>query len=325
MIVAIAGAGTMGHALALVHALGGCEVRLQDISEQALDLAKRRIRQAFALLRENGAIPAAQDDGWLDRSIRFTTDLSSAVASAGLFIESVAENAAIKRSVFAEADQFAPAHAIFTSNTSQLDPFPLMPQRRLAQACAVHWYAPPYVIDLVDIAPSSATDPAVPQTLRNLYRAMGKAPVVFSRFIPGYVANRVQAAIARELYDILQTGAVTIEDIDQSLRHGLSLRMALLGHFMRSDFTGLRLLAALAELRSTADDGASFEAETLRGLVADGHVGIEASRGFYDYAPRSGDALSYERDAKLLQLKAAFSAIAPIAAMPAPPFDVTSA
>ena len=320
MIVTIAGAGTMGHGLALVHALGGCEVRLQDISPQALDVARHRMGKALELLQASGAAAASRPEHLLDRSIRYTTDLAEAMASTDLFIECVAEDKNVKVGVFEQADRHAPEATIFTSNTSHLDPFPLIPVRRLARACAVHWYSPPYIIDLVDIAPSPEAPDCVPQFLCEMYRAMGKRPVKLSRFVPGYVVNRIQAAITREVFSILAEGYAGIVEIDESLRHGLALRMALLGHFMRSDFTGLKLLSVLADMRRADDPGGRLEAATLAGLCAKSHTGIEVGRGFYDYEGRSAPELSMDRDRNLLALKEAFAALTPITALPSRDF-----
>ena len=167
MIVAISGAGTMGHALALVHALGGCEVRLQDQSEEALGIARKRISIAYNLLVEEGMVSSTQADPLTH--ILTTTCLEDALVAADLFIETVTEDIEVKKTVYALADAAAPEHTIFASNTSHLDVFPLIPDRRLPRAFAVHWYSPPYVIDLVDIAPSPVAIPALADQLVLMY------------------------------------------------------------------------------------------------------------------------------------------------------------
>ena len=92
-------------------------------------------------------------------------------------------------------DALAPMDAIIASNTSRLDIFPLVPERRQPRTLIAHWYTPPYLVDLCDVVGSDRTDPAVIETVRNVVAAMGKVPVVMKRFIPGYIANRIQAAM----------------------------------------------------------------------------------------------------------------------------------
>lgn len=315
MQVTIAGAGTMGHALALVHALAGCRVRLQDIAEAGLEKAEQQIEAAFELLVETGA--AAPSDRSRLGEISYHTDLPTAIETADLFIETVTENPDIKRNVFQIADTAAPMDAIFTSNTSFLDVFPLIPERRLTRCFAVHWYAPAYVIDLVDIAPSPIADPSLSEKLVTFYEGMGKVPVLFDQFLPGYIANRVQAAITREVFHMLDERLATPEQIDQSLRHGLALRMAFLGHVMRSDFTGLPLVQANLANGTYHLPPDTDRSGALDQLIERGDTGIATGRGFYDYGSRDGAALAKERDSKMLSLKSAFKQIGPIDAKPA--------
>ena len=142
---------------------------------------------------------------------------------------------------------------------------------------------------------------------------MGKKPIVFDHFFPGYVANRVQSAITREIMGILDEGLATPAQIDDSLRHGLALRMALLGHLMRSDFTSLKLVQAnlapwlIVEKRPTA------LCSTTRLARANG---VSTGKGFFDYAGRSPAKLCLESDRKLLAMKKALHCIEPIYAEP---------
>jgi 3-hydroxybutyryl-CoA dehydrogenase len=308
-VVAISGAGTMGHALALVHALGGCEVRIHDIHQASLDTASKRIAQAFELLNEAGEI-STKFKSMADLPITMSTDLGVAVAHADIFVEAAAESQEVKRLVFDEADRLCPLNCILTSTTSMLDVFPFIAPRRLPRFCVVHWYSPPYIIDLVEIAPGPETDPAVPDMLCKLYSGMGKKPVVFDRFFPGYVANRVQVAITREIMSILDEGLATPAQIDDSLRHGIALRMALLGHLMRSDFTSLKLVQAI---QATMSDRVPVpDSYLLHELVSQGHDGVSTGQGFFNYAGRSPADLCKERDRKLLAMKKALRCIEPI-------------
>jgi 3-hydroxybutyryl-CoA dehydrogenase len=306
--VAVIGAGTMGHALALVHALGGCRVRLQDVDAAALERAPALIDAALATLVEAGLVEAAQTAAVRDR-IETVAELAAAVGEAELVVEAVIEDVEVKRRVFAALDEATPATAIIASNTSHLDVFPLLPEARQARSLIAHWYTPPYVIDLVDLAPGPATTPDVMETMRALYEGFGKAPIVFDSLVPSYVANRLQSAMNLEIFRLLDEGRATARDIDDSIRHGLALRLATLGHLKKTDYTGLEMAQRALANRTYTPPTPTGHSRTLDDLVAAGRTGVMAGAGFYDYGEAAPAELFRRRDLKLLRLKKALQEI----------------
>jgi 3-hydroxybutyryl-CoA dehydrogenase len=300
--VAVLGAGIMGHALALVHALGGCRVALQDVSAAARDKAPALIDAALATLVEGGEVAPAAAAAARTR-IAVTGELAAALSGCDLVVEAVVEDPEVKRRLFAGIDALAPPHALIASNTSYLDIFPMVPPARARTSLIAHWYTPPYLIDLVDLVGGAETDPAAIETLRALYAGWGKTPVVLRRFIPGYVANRLQAALTREVFFLLDQGYAGAQDIDDAVIHGLALRIPLLGHLKKADFTGLDLVRrALANATVTLAPDAPHSA-TLDRLVEAGRTGVMSGAGFFDYDGRTPDELFRARDARLLSLK----------------------
>ncbi|MCG8559062.1 MAG: 3-hydroxyacyl-CoA dehydrogenase family protein [Hyphomicrobiales bacterium] len=306
--IAVIGAGTMGHALALVHALGGCEVQLQDTDPARLEAAPKLIGAALETLGEAGGGGVPDAAAVLDR-IAMGPELENAVASADLVVEAVVEDRAVKQEVFAAIDRAARDEAIVASNTSYLDVFPLIPAARQPRAAIAHWYTPPYIIDLVDLAPGPETRPEVIDTLRDFYAGLGKRPVVFETLISGYIANRLQAAIGLEIYRLLDEGLVAPQDIDASIVHGLALRMATLGHLKKADYTGLDMARRALANRTYTPPEPKGGSATLDRLIAAGRSGVMAGAGFYDYGGRPAVDLFRERDVKLLKLKRALRAI----------------
>ena len=300
--VAVLGAGTMGHALALVHALGGLDVALQDNSSAALARAPGLIDTALATLIEEGEIEAAAAKQAVAR-IALTPDPATAVARADLVVEAVLEDEAVKRAVFALVDARAPPHALIASNTSYLDPFPLMPASRAASCAVAHWYTPPYIVDLVDLCAGPGTAPATIAALDALYAGFGKRPVIMKKFIPGYVANRIQAAISLEVFKLLDEGYADAAGIDAAIRHGLALRIPVLGHLMKADFTGLELTQRLLAARVYEPPAPRGGSDTLDALIAAGRTGVLAGAGYFDYGDRPPAELFRERDRRLLALK----------------------
>lgn len=306
--IGIIGAGTMGHALALVHALGGCTVRLQDVSPEVLKLAPGLIDAASKNLIDAGDIDSSTAESALAR-IRYVNTIAEAVSDADLVVEAVVEKKEIKIQVFKEIDQSAPADAIIASNTSYLDVFPLVPESRQKNTLIAHWYTPPYIIDLVDIAAGPETSPQILSAVFELYKGFGKEPLLFEQLVPGYIANRLQAALNLECLRMIDEGWVSAEDIDHSVRHGLASRLAILGHIKKMDYTDLRMTQNGIASRMYIPPENKGGSETLSRLIDAGRTGVRAGAGFYDYGDASPEELFRTRDIKLLKLKQAVKAI----------------
>jgi 3-hydroxybutyryl-CoA dehydrogenase len=307
--IAIVGGGLMGQGIALVLALHGHAVRITDTDAQTRARVPKLMESALATLQEGDAAPDGWDAARLAQAVRVEADLAPAVAGAGLVIEAITENPEAKRVLFAELDRLCPAHTILASNTSYLDVFPLIPQARQARALVMHWYTPPYIIDLVDVVPGPGTDPAVIAAMRDLVLGLGQVPIVLKRFIPGYVANRIQSAISAEVFRLLDEGIAEPREIDDAVIHGLSLRIPILGHLAKADFTGLDLTRRALANGSYTPPQARTRSETLDALCAEGRTGVMAGRGYFDWGGREPAELFRERDRKLLALKRAMAGI----------------
>jgi 3-hydroxybutyryl-CoA dehydrogenase len=310
--VAVIGAGTMGHALALVYALGGHRVLLTDSNAQTLARAPALIETARATLVETGEIDAAWSASRIADAITCHPTLEDTARGAEVVVEAIIEQPDAKRTLYAQLDALLPDDVIIASNTSYLDIFPLAPARRQARTVIVHWYTPPYLVDLVDIAPGPNTDPAVVEHMRAMVEALGKVPIVFTKLITGYVANRIQSAIAAEVYRLLDEGVVTPEDVDKSVIHGLALRLPIVAVLAKADFTGLVLQQHALQNRTYTAPPPRDHSEMLDRLVAEGRSGVMAGRGFFDWGDRSPEDLFEERDRKLIALKQALRKIGPM-------------
>ena len=142
--------------------------------------------------------------------------------------------------------------------------------------------------------------------------AMGKAPVVFRRFIAGCVANRIQEAISLEVFRLLDEGVVTAREIDDSVIHGYALRMPILGVLAKTDFAGVDLMKAGLANRTYTPPTPTGASATIDRLVAEGRTGVMAGKGFVDWGGRSPEELLSDRDRRLLALKLALTNIGPL-------------
>ena len=314
--VAIIGAGTMGHAIALVFFLGGHKVRLTDTNPETLRRAPVLMATALETRAEAGeAGPHASESG-LGQNVRLCETLEETVAGADLVVEAIIEVADAKRALYQRLAVLMRPDAILASNTSQLDIFPLVPEALKARTLITHYYTPPYLVDLVDVVGSPQTDPAVIETVRAMLAAMNMAPLVFQKFVPGYVANRIQAAIAAEVYSLLDAGMVTPEEVDLSVIHGLALRLPVLAVLAKADFTGLPLVNTVLTNGSYVPPPEPTKSPTLDRLVAEGRTGVMAGKGFFDWGDATPAELFRERDRRLLKLKRALREIPPMMGTP---------
>ena len=312
--VAVLGAGTMGHALALVFALGGHSVRLTDNSRETLAKAQGLMEKALATLAAAG-----EAEGWtsahLAQAVTRHDSLADCVEGAELIVEAIVENPEAKRTLYAQLDAVAPAEAIIASNTSYLDIFPLMPAARQRRTLIAHWYTPPYLVDLVDIVGGPQTDPAAIETVRAMIAAMGKQPIVMRKFVPGYIANRLQSAIGLEVQQLLDEGVATPEEIDAAIIHGIALRLPILGVLAKADFTGLPMMQHALRNKMYTPPEVRGRSESLEALVAAGKTGVMSGAGFYDWGGKDPATLFEERDRRLLALRKALRQIGTMAGL----------
>ncbi|MBR0643379.1 3-hydroxyacyl-CoA dehydrogenase family protein [Plastoroseomonas hellenica] len=313
--VAVLGAGTMGHALALVFALGGHKVRLTDSNPATLARAQGLMEKALETLVAAGEAPAGWTSAHLAQALTRHADLAETVDGAELIVEAIVEKPDAKRTLYAQLDAVAPKDAIIASNTSYLDIFPLMPAARQKRTLIAHWYTPPYLVDLVDIVGGPETDPACIETVRDICAAMGKQPIVMRKFVPGYIANRLQSAIGLEVQKLLDDGVATAEEIDAAIIHGIALRLPILGVLAKADFTGLPMMQDALRNKMYTPPEVRGQSDALDAAVAAGRTGVMAGAGFYDWKGADPAALFEARDRRLLALKQALRRIGTMAGM----------
>ncbi|KAA9164403.1 3-hydroxyacyl-CoA dehydrogenase family protein [Amycolatopsis acidicola] len=304
--VAVIGAGTMGRGLALSHTLAGSSVALYDVSGAVLSAARVLIASAAETLVTGGLLDAAESER-VQASITIEPDLATALAGASLIVETVVEDPDVKRAVFADLDRLAPEDAVLTSNSSRLDVFPLVPASRTGHFLIAHWYNPSYLTDLVDVVPHPDCPAERADQLVAYLRQAGKRPVLLRKFMPGYLANRIQSAIAQEVFFLLDNGFATPQQIDDSIRYGLAERLLAHGYLEKCDYTGLELMQRTLANATYTPPPQTVKSPALDALVAAGHTGVMAGAGFYDYGDTEPAELLAERDQRLMRLRQARS------------------
>lgn len=300
--VTIIGAGTMGHSLAQVFAQGGYPVWVQDIKEEILSKAKKMIAANLETLVELNLLEQGQQAPILDR-IRTTIKLEEAGKNADLVIEAIIEDARAKKELFKALDQICPPPTILASNTSYMDIFQFVETNRPKKVLITHWFAPPHIVPLVEIVRGPKTAAETVEVVKALLIQMGKKPIVLTKFLPGFIANRLQSALGREVMFLLDNGYATAEDIDEATKASFGLRIPILGLVKRMDFGGLDLIQKTLSNRLYESPPNITNSPSIDRLIAEGKMGVKSGSGFYDYGGRPTEEIMKERDRKLIRLR----------------------
>ena len=300
--ITIMGAGTMGHSLAQVFAQSGYTVWLNDINETILSKAKSLITSNLKTLVELGVFPEKEMAPALGR-IRTTARIEEAGRETDFVIEAIVEDVAAKKEVFRTLDMVCPARTILASNTSYLDIFKFVETRRPDKVLITHWFAPPHIVPLVEIVLGPQTSQETAQVIKDLMMKVGKKPIVISKFLPGFIANRLQSALSREVLFLLDNGYATPEDIDEATKTSFGLRMPIVGLVKRMDFAGLDLSQKVLRNRQYEPPQGMDRSPSIDRLVSQGRLGVKTGSGFYEYEGRSTEEIMRERDIKLIKLR----------------------
>jgi 3-hydroxyacyl-CoA dehydrogenase len=275
-------------------------VRLQDVDGERLEAAVERAAAAAGFLAGSGLADMQAAERGVEL-LTATEDLAGAVAGVAHVQEGVREDLALKREVFAAVDAAAPQDALICTSSSGLSIGDIQTAAARPERClAAHPYNPPHLVPLVELAPGALTSPEAMERACAFYAAVGKQPVRLTRDLPGYLANRLSAALWREAVDLVLRGVATVEDVDKAVSYGPGLRWAAMGPHLLYDLGGgeegivghVEHLAAVKEgmLRDLAT-WTSFPTETGEALEA----GLAGEKGGRTY-----DELVAERDTLLV-------------------------
>jgi 3-hydroxyacyl-CoA dehydrogenase len=303
--VAVVGAGLTGGSWAGLYAAAGLEVRLHDVDAARLEAAVEHAAAAAGFLAGSGLADLREAERGVDL-LTATADLAEAVAGVQHVQECVREDLGLKRAVFAAIDAAAPDDALICTSSSGLSISEIQTAAARPERClAAHPYNPPHLVPLVELAPGALTSPQAIERAAAFYTAVGKVPVRLSQDLPGYIANRLSAALWREAIDLVVHGVATVDDVDKAVSYGPGLRWAAMGPHLLYDLGGGREgIHGHVEHLATVKEGmlrdlatwTEFPPETGAALAA----GLAEEKGAQTY-----DELVAERDALLVAYRRA--------------------
>src|SRR5580658_6037460 len=233
--VAIIGTGAIGASWSALFLAKGLEVSATDVAPNAEAALKRFIESAWPVLNKLGLASGASQS-----RLSFTADLATAVKGADLVQENGPERIEFKRKLYGQLDKLLPADVIIASSSSGLTMSEIQsgcgthPER-----CVIgHPFNPPHLMPLVEIVGGAKTSEETIRRVTEFYAAMGKKPVRLHKELPGHVANRLQAALSREVYYLVSEGVVSAADADTACSWGPGLRWGIMGSLLLNHLGG---------------------------------------------------------------------------------------
>lgn len=265
--ILIVGAGVMGQGIARLFAAAGIDVTLMDC--QNVKISQPGVK--FVRQTPAASVP-------------------------DLVIEAVFEEAAVKKSVYAEIEKVYGGRPVVATNTSGLSLNDLAeglkyPERFLA----MHFFMPAELFPMIEVVRANRTDDSAVALAISAVKQAGREPIVLDRAVNGYLINRLQHSILHEAYHLLEAGIATPEMIDKVARQLLGPRMCVTGLLEQKDIAGLEIHAKAQRSIVPSLSHTGVPSPYLQNMVARGDLGIRSGKGFYDWTGR--DAAEVQRKA----------------------------
>lgn len=277
----------MGSDVAVVFARGGARVTIVEPDAAKAGRLPGHVQAALDAIGHPpnplAVVPSLADIDW---------------AGVSFVVECIVEQLAPKQRLFAELAERAPADALLASNSSGI------PISRIAEGLptrermyGLHFFMPAHLVPLVEVVLGPDSDAPRAGAIMAAMRACASVPVLVRKDRPGFLANRLQHALAREAFSLLDDGVASAEDIDAAVRFGFGFRFMAAGPILQRDHAGLDIHAAAAATIYPSLCNGSQPARALVRQVEQGRVGMKAGAGFRDWpeAECRAERARYER------------------------------
>ncbi|MCF3136102.1 3-hydroxyacyl-CoA dehydrogenase NAD-binding domain-containing protein [Streptomyces olivochromogenes] len=223
--VAIVGTGTIGASWATHYLVRGFDVTATDPAPTAEEALRSYVAAAWDAAASIGLAPGASPD-----RLSFTADMREAVGDADFVQENAPERPELKVKLFADIDDATPPGAIIASSSSGITMSAIQAGCRRPERTVIgHPFNPPHIVPLVEVVGGTKTAPETIREAMAFYAAIGKKPIHLKKELPGHVANRIQAALYREVVYLVQQGVLDVADSDDAVSWGPGLRWGVMG------------------------------------------------------------------------------------------------
>ncbi len=235
---AVIGSKVIGSSMATAFAMNGYPVSVLARTEKSLKEAEEFVIKNLKYMQEKEILTAEEVEKALGQVV-FTSDYDEALSDVQFISEAGPENYDAKKTILQEAEKYIADDTIFASCTSGLMMSEIATVAKHPERCmAAHPYNPPHLIPLIEIAKAEKTSDEAIQCCYDFLKMIGKEPIILNREVKGFISNRLQMALYRELIHLVMSGACSVEDVDKALVFGPGLRWALMGCCMCFEMSG---------------------------------------------------------------------------------------
>src|SRR5499427_9096132 len=227
--IAIVGTGVIGASWAAEYLARGFDVVATDPAPNAESNLRKLIDEAWKDLTSIGLAKGASRD-----RLKFTTNMKEALSGADFVQENGPERPDFKMKLYAEMDEVVPLDSLLASSSSGITPSVIQSQCKHPERVVIgHPFNPPHIIPLVEVVGGTKTSPDAVQQAMAFYASIGKRPIHLKKELAGHVANRFQAALYREMLNMIEQGVLSVEDADAAVCFGPGLRWGVMGQSLQ--------------------------------------------------------------------------------------------
>ncbi|NMJ42364.1 3-hydroxyacyl-CoA dehydrogenase [Roseomonas sp. JC162] len=272
----ILGMGLMGCDIAAIFLAGGWRVTAVEPAESRWPEAQARVRQSITQLEGN------PDDA---AHLALLNDIAAPdYASAEIVIEAVPERLTLKQEVFGRLDTLVPPHIPVVSNASGYRITDIAGHIATRARCAnLHFFLPAHLVPGVEVVRGEHTDPAICDAVADIMNGLGRKAIRVAKDVPGFLANRIQHALMREAFAVIDQGLASAEDVDNAVRYCFGFRYLAAGPITQKELAGLETQLEAGRTIYPSLCNSPDPSPTLARLVAENRLGPKTGRGFRDW------------------------------------------
>ena len=273
--IAIVGTGVIGASWAAHYLARGFDVVATDPAPNAEENLRKYVDQAWEQATVLGLTAGASRN-----RLNFSPKMQEALADADFVQENAPERPEFKIKLFADMDAATPVDSIIASSSSGITPSVMQSNCKHPERVLVgHPFNPPHIVPLVEVVGGTKTSPEAIQSAMEFYASIGKKPILLNKELPGHVANRLQAALYREVMYLIQQGVLSVTDADDAVSYGPGLRWGVMGPSLQFHLAGgaggikhfvdhlMDPMAALIKTLGTPDITPEFKKTIMDGVL----------------------------------------------------------
>jgi len=300
--IAVVGAGTMGHGIAQTYAAAGIPTVCIDTFDGAIETAQKLVEKNIKTLLDAEFITKEEADN-TRKYLTFSKTYDDA-KDADLCCEAVPEKAEIKASVFKQLSDVVRPDCILTSTTSAMDVYAVVSSvvKNPERVLITHFNNPSHIIPLVEIVAGPNTSNELIAQVRELMVKIGKSPVVLNKYIPGFIVNRLNAALLREASYMVEQGWVSPEDVDTAFSANQGLKAPFEGPLELMDYIGWDVAYGVGKIIYPFLNSSTEPALLAGKMIQEGKLGIKSGKGLKDYTGIDRSELQARRDSHVLKI-----------------------